>query len=33
VGRRLNGDDKAWYVTFGTAYVFGMSSLMMGGAR
>ena len=33
VGRRLTGDDRAWYVTFGTAYAFGMASLMPGGAR
>jgi hypothetical protein len=33
VGRRLTGGNRAWYVTFGTAYVFGMASLMPGGAR
>lgn len=33
IGRRLTGDDRAWYVTFGTAYVFGVASLMPGGAR
>jgi hypothetical protein len=33
LGRRLTGPDRAWYVTFGTAYVFGMASLMPGGAR
>jgi hypothetical protein len=33
IGRRLTGGDRAWYVTFGTAYVFGMASLMPGGAR
>ena len=33
VGRRLNGESRAWYVTFGTAYVFGVASLMPGGAR
>lgn len=33
VGRRLNGENRAWYVTFGTAYVFGMASLMPGRAR
>jgi hypothetical protein len=33
IGRRLTGDDRAWYVTFGTAYAFGMASLMPGGAR
>jgi hypothetical protein len=24
VGRRLTGDDRAWYVTFGSAYAFGL---------
>lgn len=24
VGRRLTGDDKAWYVTFGGAHAFGL---------
>ena len=24
VGRRLTGDDKAWYLTFGGAYAFGL---------
>jgi hypothetical protein len=24
IGRRLTGDDPAWYVTFGTAYAFGL---------
>jgi hypothetical protein len=24
LGRRLTGDDKAWYVTFGGAYAFGL---------
>ena len=33
IGRRLNGENRAWYVTFGTAYAFGMASLMPGGAR
>ena len=33
VGRRLTGESRAWYVTFGTAYAFGMASLMPGGAR
>ena len=33
VGRRLNGDDRAWYVTFGTAYAFAFASLIPGGAR
>ena len=24
VGRRLTGDDRAWYITFGSAYAFGL---------
>ena len=24
LGRRLNGDDRGWYVTFGSAYAFGI---------
>lgn len=24
IGRRLTGDDRAWYVTFGGAYAFGL---------
>lgn len=24
VGRRLTGDDQGWYLTFGTAYAFGL---------
>jgi hypothetical protein len=28
VGRRLNGPGQGWFATFGTAYVFGLSSLM-----
>jgi hypothetical protein len=27
VGRRLNGDNPAWFLTFGTAYSFGVRSL------
>ena len=27
VGRRLNGDNPAWFLTFGTAYAFGIRSL------
>lgn len=27
VGARLTGDDRSWYVTFGTAYAFGVRSL------
>lgn len=26
-GRRLNGESKGWYVTFGSAYTFGLRSL------
>jgi hypothetical protein len=33
VGRRLTGDDRAWYVTFGTAYAFALASLIPTGAR
>ncbi|MEO6528808.1 MAG: transporter [Gemmatimonadaceae bacterium] len=33
LGRRLTGDDKAWYVTFGTAYAFALASLIPGGGR
>lgn len=27
VGRRLNGESPAWFLTFGTAYAFGVGSL------
>ena len=27
VGRRLNGDARGWYVTFGTAYAFSLAGL------
>ena len=33
VGRRLNGPDQGWFATFGTAYQFGLASLMPGSAR
>ena len=33
LGRRFTGENRAWYVTFGTAYAFAMASLMPGGAR
>jgi hypothetical protein len=33
VGRRFTGENRAWFVTFGTAYMFGMARLMPGGAR
>ena len=28
VGARLTGDDRSWYFTFGTAYAFGVRSLI-----
>lgn len=28
IGRRLNGDNPAWFLTFGTAYAFGIRSLI-----
>ncbi|MEO8335049.1 MAG: hypothetical protein ABI664_08755 [bacterium] len=31
LGRRLNGDATGWYVTFGSAFAFGVSSLFPGG--
>ena len=31
-GRRVNGSAGPWYATFGTAYAFGLSSLMPGDA-
>ena len=30
-GRRLNGPGQGWYVTFGSAYAFGVRSLFPGG--
>lgn len=30
-GRRLNGPGQGWFVTFGTAYAFGVRSLLPGG--
>ena len=33
LGRRLTGDAKSWYVTFGTAYAFALASLIPGGGR
>lgn len=30
-GRRLNGPEQGWYVTFGSAYAFGIRSLFPGG--
>ncbi|MES2178040.1 MAG: hypothetical protein V4550_09265 [Gemmatimonadota bacterium] len=29
-GRRLNGPEQGWYVTFGSAYAFGLRSLFPG---
>ena len=28
IGRRLNGENPAWFLTFGTAYAFGIRSLI-----
>ena len=33
VGRRLNGPGQGWFATFGTAYAFGLRSLIPGGGR
>ncbi len=33
VGRRLNGPDQGWFATFGTAYAFGLGSLIPGSGR
>lgn len=33
VGRRLSGDNPAWYVTFGSAYAFAVTSLIPGVGR
>ena len=30
-GRRLNGPEQGWYITFGSAYAFGIRSLFPGG--
>ncbi|MDQ6885827.1 MAG: hypothetical protein M3068_00895 [Gemmatimonadota bacterium] len=30
-GRRLNGPERGWYVTFGSAYAFAVRSLLPGG--
>jgi hypothetical protein len=32
-GHALTGDDRAWHVTFGLAYAFGLRGLMAGAAR
>lgn len=31
VGRRLNGAERGWYVTFGSSYAFGLASLFPAG--
>lgn len=31
LGRRLNGDSRGWYFTFGSAYALGLRSLFPGG--
>ncbi len=33
VGRRINGPDQGWSVTFGTAYAFAVRSLLPGSGR
>ena len=33
VGRRLSGDNPAWYLTFGSAYAFAVRSLIPGVGR
>jgi hypothetical protein len=33
LGRRLDWREGPWYLTFGTAYAFGVRSLMPGGSR
>lgn len=33
VGRRLTGDNRAWYLTFGTSYAFGVPWLIPGRGR
>lgn len=33
VGRRLSGDNPAWYLTFGSAYAFALMSLIPGAGR
>jgi hypothetical protein len=32
-GHELNGDDRAWHLTFGLAYAFGLRGLMSGASR
>ena len=33
IGRRLNGPDRSWFATFGTAYAFALRSFMPGSGR
>lgn len=33
LGRRINGPDQGWFVTFGTAYAFAIRSLLPGSDR
>ncbi len=33
IGRRLTGDNRAWYVTFGSAYAFALPLFMPGAGR
>jgi len=33
LGRRINGPDQGWFVTFGTAYAFAIRSFLPGGDR
>lgn len=33
LGRRINGPDQGWFVTFGTAYAFAVRSLLPGSGR
>jgi hypothetical protein len=33
LGRRLTGDEQAWYVTAGATYAFSIRALMPGGGR
>ncbi|MEO8193185.1 MAG: hypothetical protein ABI681_04995 [Gemmatimonadales bacterium] len=33
LGRRLNGPDEGWFATFGTAYAFGLASLIPGSGQ
>jgi hypothetical protein len=32
-GSALNGSDRAWHLTFGLAYAFGLRGLMSGASR